>query len=189
MILNEVMKDTADAIREKTGKSEKIAPVNFATEIKGITSGGGESGDWEYYKFDLSVLGEIASEAEIAVAFMGVRMDMKRLVGDWITKEWRKTIRGSAYDFVILEGGGDSYTGAIPQVALDLSQKANLYRYDGRSEGYTFRELLYADDTHPLFELLQSIRTMHPVYMLFSKLEKITKEEWERDDYTGVILE
>jgi hypothetical protein len=41
MTLNEVMKDTADAIREKTGKSELIAPVDFASEIKGITAGGG----------------------------------------------------------------------------------------------------------------------------------------------------
>ena len=44
MTLNEVMKDTADAIREKTGKSELIKPVDFATEIKGISAGGGESG-------------------------------------------------------------------------------------------------------------------------------------------------
>lgn len=56
MTLNEVMKDTADAIREKTGKSEKIAPVDFASEIKGITAGGEElEGDYflakanEYY--------------------------------------------------------------------------------------------------------------------------------------------
>ena len=41
MTLNEVMKDTADAIREKTGKSELIKPVDFATEIKGISAGGG----------------------------------------------------------------------------------------------------------------------------------------------------
>ena len=41
--LNEVMKETADAIREKTGKSEKIAPINFAEEIKSISAGGGES--------------------------------------------------------------------------------------------------------------------------------------------------
>ena len=41
MILNETMNEIADAIREKTGKSEKIAPINFAEEIKGITSGGG----------------------------------------------------------------------------------------------------------------------------------------------------
>lgn len=43
MTLNEVMKETADAIREKTGKSEKIAPINFAEEIKSISAGGGES--------------------------------------------------------------------------------------------------------------------------------------------------
>lgn len=43
MTLNEVMKDTADAIREKTGKSELIKPVDFATEIKGITAGGGDA--------------------------------------------------------------------------------------------------------------------------------------------------
>lgn len=55
MILNETMNEIADAIREKTGKSELIKPVDFAEEIKGITAGGsGESGDdgWEYYKFD-----------------------------------------------------------------------------------------------------------------------------------------
>lgn len=188
--LRKFLKDIADAIREKKGTSELIVPVNFAEEIKGITAGGGSTeGDWEYYKFDLSVSGESAPEEEVANMLMGLRIDMKRLVGDWTTKEWRKTIRGSAYDFMILKGGGDSYTGAIPYVALDLSQRANLYKYNGLSEGYTLRELLYADDTHPLFEILQTIRTMHPVYLLFSKFEKISKEEWERDDYTGVILD
>ena len=51
MTLNEVMKETADAIREKTGKSELIAPVDFAEEIKGISAGGGEV-TAEYYLFD-----------------------------------------------------------------------------------------------------------------------------------------
>ena len=41
MTLNEVMKETADAIREKKGTTYLIAPVDFATEIKGITAGGG----------------------------------------------------------------------------------------------------------------------------------------------------
>ena len=45
------LKDIADAIREKTGKSDLIAPVNFAEEIKGITTGGGEFSP-EYYLFD-----------------------------------------------------------------------------------------------------------------------------------------
>lgn len=45
MTLNEVMKETADAIREKKGTTDKIAPINFAEEIKGISAGGsGESG-------------------------------------------------------------------------------------------------------------------------------------------------
>lgn len=50
--LNEVMKDTADAIREKTGKSELIKPVDFAEEIKGITAGGGDGSgsNWRYFK-------------------------------------------------------------------------------------------------------------------------------------------
>ena len=43
MTLNEVMKETADAIREKTGKSELIKPINFAEEIKGISVGGGDA--------------------------------------------------------------------------------------------------------------------------------------------------
>ena len=33
--LRKFLKDIADAIREKTGKSELIKPVDFATEIKG----------------------------------------------------------------------------------------------------------------------------------------------------------
>ena len=46
MILNETVAAIADAIREKTGKSELIKPIDFATEIKGISAGGGsgESG-------------------------------------------------------------------------------------------------------------------------------------------------
>ena len=43
--LNETMVDIADAIREKTGKSELIKPIDFAEEIKGITAGGGGTPD------------------------------------------------------------------------------------------------------------------------------------------------
>lgn len=39
----------AEAIREKTGKSELIAPINFAEEIRGITAGGGGSGESEFF--------------------------------------------------------------------------------------------------------------------------------------------
>jgi hypothetical protein len=43
MTLNEVMKETAEAICEKTGKSELIKPVDFAEEIKSISAGGGSA--------------------------------------------------------------------------------------------------------------------------------------------------
>ena len=51
MILNETVAAIADAIREKTGKSEKIAPINFAEEIKSISAGGESGGgdEWVYY--------------------------------------------------------------------------------------------------------------------------------------------
>lgn len=44
MILNETVAAIAEAIREKTGKSDLIAPVDFASEIKGITAGGSGGG-------------------------------------------------------------------------------------------------------------------------------------------------
>ena len=36
--LSSVFTDTANAIREKTGKTDKIKPINFADEIKSISS-------------------------------------------------------------------------------------------------------------------------------------------------------
>lgn len=75
MTLNEVMKDTADAIREKTGKSDLIKPIDFAEEIKGISAGGGsgESGDdgWEYYKVDSSF--NTLKEEELSTIANGVK--------------------------------------------------------------------------------------------------------------------
>jgi hypothetical protein len=68
--LNEVMKETADAIREKTGKSELIKPVDFATEIKGITAGGGESGGELYMKYyDVDAIASSAGvEREVIIS-------------------------------------------------------------------------------------------------------------------------
>lgn len=58
MTLNEVMKETADAIREKKGTTDKIAPINFAEEIRGISAGGGESGGGlSYFAIDTSIEG------------------------------------------------------------------------------------------------------------------------------------
>jgi hypothetical protein len=80
MTLNEVMKETAEAIREKTGKSELIAPVDFASEIKGITAGGGESGDggssWRYFDFSNITLTGVQSYAFKSILAMIGKFDI-----------------------------------------------------------------------------------------------------------------
>lgn len=62
MILNETVAAIADAIREKTGKSELIKPIDFAEEIKGITAGGGDApsgvrSSWRYFDVSKAVEG------------------------------------------------------------------------------------------------------------------------------------
>ena len=42
MSLTSIFQDIADAIRTKTGKSESIYPVDMASEIEGISSGGND---------------------------------------------------------------------------------------------------------------------------------------------------
>lgn len=42
MSLSSIFQDIADAIRTKTGKSESIYPVDMASEIEGIESGGSD---------------------------------------------------------------------------------------------------------------------------------------------------
>ena len=65
MILNETVAAIADAIREKTGKSELIKPVDFAEEIKGITAGGDapSGGGLSYFAIDTSIIGADAAFA------------------------------------------------------------------------------------------------------------------------------
>ena len=46
--LKDHLKEVADAIRAKKGTNDLINPQDFATEIEGITSGGGES-SWRYF--------------------------------------------------------------------------------------------------------------------------------------------
>ena len=90
MTLNEVMKETADAIREKTGKSELIKPVDFATEIKGITAGGGESASTMEYldvrNYDFSQVGKMGiafSALCSASSNINTQVDDVKLICPW----------------------------------------------------------------------------------------------------------
>lgn len=76
MILNETVAAIADAIREKTGKSEKIAPIDFAEEIKGISAGGGsgESGG-KYVYYDLRNANPDAKGMFLSYCALMVRFD------------------------------------------------------------------------------------------------------------------
>jgi hypothetical protein len=87
--LNEVMIQTADAIREKTGKSELIAPVDFASEIKGITAGGESASTIEYLdvsNYDFSQAGEMGIAFS---ALCSVSSNIKTgVAGEKVTCPW-----------------------------------------------------------------------------------------------------
>ena len=81
------MKDTADAIREKTGKSELIAPVDFAEEIKGITAGGGDapSGGAKVVYLDVRPLKDVVGDMFWSTLKMIPGLVAVKVVVDWIT--------------------------------------------------------------------------------------------------------
>lgn len=113
MTLNEVMQETAEAIREKTGKSELIKPIDFATEIKGITAGGGESGGTKttYYRYDrdnaLSVLGDKGVEFTIIL--------------------YANIVAGLDIVGITTNGSFESYTQTVYQ-AFQNAEDGNIYR-------------------------------------------------------------
>ena len=107
MTQNEVMKDTADAIREKTGKSELIAPVNFAEEIKGITAGGESGGgsNWRYFdvtSYSESQKGAVWSQFAMIASVGGELANMlgvsKVFGGAGFAFQFTKDVVAVAYD-------------------------------------------------------------------------------------------
>ena len=154
MTLNEVMKDTADAIREKTGKSELIAPVNFAEEIKSISaggeSGGGDapSGDWEYY--DCSSATEMA---QYATYFSGIVKKAE------VRDDVMSNIKIGCYLFAYCSSDYDKHIA----LAIDYSQSC----IDANGER-TLREQI---DLYPKSELAQ-------LAGMLQSLPRITKEQF-----------
>jgi hypothetical protein len=150
MTLNDVMKDTADAIREKTGKSELIKPVDFASEIKGITAGGGDapSGDWEYY--DCSSSTEMA---QYATYFSGIVKKAE------VRDDVRSNIKIGCFLFAYCSSDYDKHIA----IAIDYSQSC----IDANGKR-TLREQL----------ALYPNGSMAQMAGMFQSLPRLTKEQF-----------
>jgi hypothetical protein len=110
MTLNETVAAIADAIREKTGKSELIAPVNFAEEIKGITAGG-ESGGGTMEYLDIS-----GNENKLQVVLLSTLIKLEGLI-----------LPAAALVEVALDGidAFSSMINSINQIAVDGTLEFN----------------------------------------------------------------
>lgn len=148
-------------------------------------NGGGDNGDWAYYQ---GIPLPADESMESLILMWGVRAEFKQLIGNYTAPhEWWFTARGSLADLMtVVDSGQDDYKGSY-QMALDLSQRVRTTRGSGLID-LSYRDLIYGDETHPDWELIQGAREWNPLYNMIKALPQITKEEWDRDDYTGVIL-
>ena len=169
----------------------QLNTVNLGGDIvvkKSEASSGGSAseGDWAYYQGIPLPAEELTIESLLPM--VGIRAEFKQLIGRWkAPHEWWFTSRGSLADlFYIVSSGQDDYQGPF-QMALDLSQRVRTTR-SGGFINTSYRDLIYGDETHPDWDLIQYAREVNPLYNRIKALPQITKEEWDRDDYTGVIL-
>lgn len=119
--LNEVMKNTADAIREKTGKSELIKPVDFATEIKGISAGGsGESGGSTIEYLDVSGL-----EVSLLTIIIGFAPLCK------VNNNGTMAVGAPFYGLRFFTGELSTKATHVKAIGIDLSQRFDIKDGDG----------------------------------------------------------
>lgn len=86
MILNETVAKIADAIREKTGKSELIKPVDFAEEIKGISVGGdAPSGGNQVVYLNIVPFKDVAGDMLDGLLKMMPGLLAVKVIKDWTT--------------------------------------------------------------------------------------------------------
>lgn len=80
--LKDHLKEVADAIRVKKGTADKIAPINFAEEIRGITAGGGESGGERRYAYitNESFKSDFELAASLSMYVSTVKMNIDGMV-------------------------------------------------------------------------------------------------------------
>lgn len=142
MILNETMNEIADAIREKTGKSEKIAPINFAEEIKSISAGGGESGGSNVVYLDLSGVQGYMKNALIYYSVLAKTQGDSVVYGVQIQPSgFLSSVSGT--------------TSLVTAVAIDLA--IPITKYSSNESGVEKQELTTLDADSELMEVLDAI--------------------------------
>ena len=67
--LSQYLKDVASAIKEKTGKTDKIPAANFDTEIRSIETGGSETGVKLFETIDEMQADTTANAGDLAVVY------------------------------------------------------------------------------------------------------------------------
>lgn len=137
--LNEVMKETADAIREKKGKSELIAPVNFAEEIKGITSGGssegGESGV-EYVVQTMSTPSALASSLWERATLVKVKFESFVMIDSPMSIYNMFTIDGIEFNTSYIEAMCIDFKAKIVAIGPDGAKDFTIEEYLGVDKNY-----------------------------------------------------
>ena len=157
MTLNEVMKDTADAIREKTGKSELIAPVNFAEEIKGITAGGGSGESASTIEYlDVSGL-DYGSKNQLLLYSLITRTSQFEALGQ--VQEPAVHILGSVIMLMLVDTTNFStFCNAVTAIGMDFTMQLK-----SSSSG--------------IMTVLDELKVM-PVYEQLDSIPRLTKEQF-----------
>ena len=156
MTLNEVMKETADAIREKKGTSELIAPVNFAEEIKSISVGGGESGGSTIEYLDVSGL-DYGSKNQLLLSSLIARTSQYEVFGQ--VQEPTVNLLGTVFMIIIADTASFSaYSNAVTAIGIDFTMQTK-----SSSSG--------------IMTVLDELKVM-PVYEQLDSIPRITKEEF-----------
>ena len=155
-ILNEVMKETADAIREKTGKSELIAPVDFAEEIKSISVGGGESGGSTIEYLDVSGL-DYGSKNQLLLSSLIARTSQYEAFGQVV--EPMVNLLGTVFIIIIADTASFSaYSNAVTAIGIDFTMQTK-----SSSSG--------------IMTVLDELKVM-PVYEQLDSIPRLTKEQF-----------
>ena len=154
MILNETVAAIADAIREKTGKSELIKPVDFATEIKGITAGGESASTIEY--LDVSGL-DYGSKNQLLFYSLIARTSQFEAFGQ--VQEPKVNLLGSVFMLIIADTANFSaYSNAVTAIGMDFTMQTK-----SSSSG--------------IMTVLDELKVM-PVYEQLDSIPRLTKEQF-----------